>query len=375
MFSRGLTRCYKTTTNQKYQNLSSRDIPYTMIGDSNTFLWIFGAGIGVSAFLYGVRYLRTRTWINIKSDPVLSKKSLKDKVIIITGANTGLGKSAALDFAQREPAKIILACRNIDSGNKAAREITKCTGNSNVKCLRLDLASLDSIRQFAEQFQSENEELHALVCNAGVWFPMEQKMKSNDGYEIHFGVNHLGHFLLATLLKEQLLKAATRSGDARIVVVSSGLMNMGVVDMNNIDFENGRKSNNQGRMSFAPTGYCDSKLMNGLFVKEWCKREPKIPAFAVGPGMCKTELARNVHFPLRRKIMMIPFLFLFVRSSHQGAQNIIHATVQDLQKLQVGGFYRDGKLSVRENEKLDSMSDTGIQLYEVSEKLTKLHSE
>ena len=136
--------------------------------------------------------------------------------------------------------------------------------------------------------------------------------------------------------------------------------------MDNIDFLNGRPQTDTGRMSFAPTGYCDSKLMNGLFVREWSKREPKIPAFAVGPGMCKTDLARNVHIPLSRKLMMLPFLFLFVRTSHQGAQNIIHATIEDLDKLQNGGFYRDGKLSKPENEKLDSMSDTAKKLYETS---------
>lgn len=346
-----------------------------MIIESNALFWIVGAGIGVSAFLYGVRCLRTRAWVNVHSDPILRKKSLKGKVVIVTGANTGLGKSAALDFAARDPAKLILACRNLDSGNKAATEISKATGYNNVQCAHLDLASLHSVRQFAKQFQSENKELHALVCNAGVWFPMDQKKKSHDGYEIHFGVNHLGHFLLATLLTEQLLNAANSSGDARLVVVSSGLMNMGVVDMDTIDFKNGRPPSTKGRMSFAPTGYCDSKLMNGLFVKEWCKREPKIPAFAVGPGMCKTELARNVNIPFTRKIMMIPFLFLFVRSSHQGAQNIIHTTIQDLEKLHAGGFYRDGKISSRETEKLDAMSETGKQLYEISMSMTKIESE
>merc|ERR1711997_348317 len=112
-------------------------------------------------------------------------------------------------------------------------------------------------------------------------------------------------------------------------------------------------------MSFAPTGYCDSKLMNGVLVKE----------------VCKTELARNVHFPLTRKIMMLPFLFFFVRTSHQGAQNIIHATIQDLDMLQNGGFYRDGKLSVRENEKLELLSETGKELYDVSLKMSKVHTE
>ena len=91
-----------------------------MIIESNAIFWIVGAGISVSAFLYGVRCLRTRSWVNVHSDPILRKKSLKGKVVIVTGANTGLGKSAALDFAARDPAKLVLACRNLDSGNNAA---------------------------------------------------------------------------------------------------------------------------------------------------------------------------------------------------------------------------------------------------------------
>jgi len=346
-----------------------------MAPDNNTLLWTAGVSLGVTAFLYGVRCYRTRSWINVSRDKSLRNKDLQGKVVIITGANTGLGKATAFDFAKRQPAKLILACRNMESANKAAQEISRSTGFNNIQCLHLDLASLESVRLFVDQFQSQHDELHALVCNAGVWYPMEKQAKSKDGYEIHFGVNHLGHFLLVELLKEQLLNAHNKTKDARVVVVSSGLMNMGVVDMSSIDFVNGRAPNKQGRMSFAPTGYCDSKLMNGLFVKEWCKREPKIPAFAIGPGMCKTELARNVHFPFTRKLMMIPFLFLFVRSSHQGAQNIIHATIQDLQLLQNGGFYRDGKLSVRENEKLELMSETGKELYEVSLKMSQLNTE
>ena len=348
---------------------------FNMLQDTSTLLWIAGASFGVSAFLYGIRCYRTRAWINVSRDKVLNKKGLQGKIIVITGANTGLGKATAIDFAKRDPAKLILACRNMESANKAAQEISKSTGFRNIECLHLDLASLESVRQFVNQFQSQHDELHALVCNAGVWYPMEQKVKSKDGYEAHFGVNHLGHFLLVTSLKDQLLNAHNKTNDARVVVVSSGLMNMGVVDMSSIDFINGRPPNKQGRMSFAPTGYCDSKLMNGLFVKEWCKREPKIPAFAIGPGMCKTQLARNVHFPFTRKLMMIPFLFFFVRSSHQGAQNIIHATIQDLSLLENGGFYRDGKLSVRENEKLEALSETGKELYDVSLKMAKVHTE
>merc|ERR1719412_1670586 len=292
--------------------------------------------------------MATRKWINVAKDPDLKVKSLAGKTIVITGANTGLGRSLAFDLAKRGAENIILACRNVAKGDDVVRDIIKSTGNLNVKCMSLDLASLDSIREFVASFLKDHAKLDCLVCNAGVWVPMEQGQKTADGFEIHFGVNHLGHFLLVKLLQDCL----QQSTECRVVVVSSGLMNAGVVDMNNIDVYNGRKANPNNkdkRISFAPTGYCDSKLMNGLFAKELANRCHKIKAVAVGPGWCKTDLARHVRFPIYKKMFMLPFMLMFMRSSNQGADNIIYTVIQDVAKLENGGFYRDGKTQKKEN--------------------------
>lgn len=325
--------------------------------------------MGVSAVLYISRWVFTRKWINVTHDPNLKAKSLKGKTVLITGGNTGLGRSVALDLARRGADEVILACRNVLQGNEVARSITESTGNINVKCMLLDLASLESIRNFVKNFLNDHTQLDCLICNAGVWVPMEQGLKTADGYEMHFGVNHLGHFSLIKLLSDCLHKA----NDSRIIVVSSGLMTSGVVDIDNIDVYNGRRSDpkDKSRGSFIPTGYCDSKLMNGMFVKELAKCDKKITTVAVCPGWCKTDLARHVYIPFYRKLLMLPFMFMFMRSCDQGANNIIFAAVQDTEKLQNGGFYRDGKLQKRENDKLESLKDKRVSedLWHLTEQL------
>ena len=98
-------------------------------------------------------------------------------------------------------AKIILACRNTDSGENAAVKIREHTSNKSiVECRKLDLASLQSVQSFAQEIKERDEKIYALICNAGVWIPDDDCNNENkttkDGYEAHFGINHLGHFAL-----------------------------------------------------------------------------------------------------------------------------------------------------------------------------------
>ena len=329
-------------------------------------------GAGIYSFLYASRWFFTRKWIDVSRDPNLSKKQMTGKVIIITGGNTGLGKDVAFDLARRG-ATVILACRNETLGEDTATIINRDIGTSTVKFMSMDLASLNSIALFADEFLAQYSQLDCLICNAGVWEPMENELKTKDGYEIHFGVNHLGHFLLVKLLTNAL----QRTKNSRIVVVSSGLMSSGVVDIDNIDVFNGRKTDPLAikRPAYAPRGYCDTKLMNGLFVKELAEVEKNVTSVAVCPGWCKTNLARHVVIPIFKKVLFLPFMFMFMRTSSQGANNIIYCAIQDVDKLISGGFYRDGKIQVKEDSKLDTMKSEGVcqKLWLLSEKLCQEH--
>lgn len=137
------------------------------------------------------------------------------KTVIITGGNSGLGYHCARQIAQNPDWHIILACRDRKKANQAVKELQENTNSVQIESIKLDLADTDSIRSFAKEFkQSDRPPLDALVCNAGVQF-IQRQTYTKDGFDMTFGVNHLGHFLLSNLLLEKLAKPA------RIVFVSS----------------------------------------------------------------------------------------------------------------------------------------------------------
>jgi retinol dehydrogenase 12 len=133
---------------------------------------------------------------------------------LITGGNTGIGLSTATALA-RDGGRVYIACRSAAAGEAAVERIKAASGSAGVRLLMLDLASLSSVRSCAASFLALDEPLHVLVNNAGVG---GQRGLSADGFELHFAVNHLGHFALTQLLLDRL----TASGPgARVVNVSS----------------------------------------------------------------------------------------------------------------------------------------------------------
>ena len=160
-----------------------------------------------------------------------SKAVLESKTVIITGANSGIGKRAAIDLAKRN-ARVILACRNVERGEKAAVEIQKQSKNKEVVFRQLDLASFSSIRQFASEILKEEKKVDVLINNAGVF--MLPLRRTNDGIEMHLGVNYLGHFLLTNLLLERLKEAPT----ARIINVAADVPTwLASINFNDINSE------------------------------------------------------------------------------------------------------------------------------------------
>lgn len=137
------------------------------------------------------------------------------RTVVITGGNSGLGYYCAQNLARDPEWYIILACRNLDKGNRAVAEIQAAANTQQIEARILDLASFESIRSFAAKFGDEAEPpLGAVVCNAGVQF-IQRQTYTPEGFDTTFGVNHLGHFLLVNLLLKQLV------APARIILVSS----------------------------------------------------------------------------------------------------------------------------------------------------------
>ena len=178
------------------------------------------------------------------------------KVVIITGANSGIGKETAIDLAKRG-GKIYIACRDIKRGENALADIREKSLSEKIYFLQLDLASLNSIKEFSKKFHELESQLHILINNAGVMAC--PKAFTEDGFEMHFGTNHLGHFLLTNLLLD-VLKA---SAPSRVVVVSSLFHVFGKVRKNDLFGE---------KFYFRWFAYGTSKLANILFTRELAQK-------------------------------------------------------------------------------------------------------
>lgn len=204
------------------------------------------------------------------------------KTVIVTGANAGIGYETALAFYQHG-ATVIMACRNMNNAEQARISIEQTKGTGILETALLDLASLNSIKEFADTFLKKYQQLHLLINNAGVMIPPASK--TEDGLELQFGVNHIGHFALSGYLYP-LLNNTTGS---RIVTVSSMAYLRGSIDFNNLRSEH----------SYDPMReYAQSKLANLLFTLELQRRIEEaghqVMAVASQPGANKTELSRHM---------------------------------------------------------------------------------
>lgn len=205
------------------------------------------------------------------------------KIVIITGGNSGIGKETALDLASRG-AKIYIACRNPAKCEMARSEITNATQNQNVFGLQLDLASFESIHNFSRNFHQLETKLDILINNAGT--VANKKSLTKDGFEMDFGVNHLGHFLLTNLLLD-LVKSAIPS---RIVIVSSEMHFFADLRKDDLNFDN--------RTFSWMRAYANSKLANLMFSNELSKRlmNDGVAVNSLHPGVVNTKVAASFNW-------------------------------------------------------------------------------
>ncbi|RDD37269.1 Retinol dehydrogenase 11 [Trichoplax sp. H2] len=288
---------------------------------------------------------------------------LDGKTVIITGANTGIGKEAAIDLARRG-ARVICACRSKSRGEAAVEDIKNISGNNNVVLKMLDLGSLNSIRQFAKDINAKEERLDVLINNAGLAGPFYRDT-TEDGFERMMGVNHLGHFLLTNLLLDLLKK----SQPSRIVVVTSEAHRTLVSEMNLEDLMS-EKSHS------GTSGYGHSKLANILFSLELSKRlkDTSITINSLHPGAVMTDLGRHIedylHLPPFLLEALRWTLSIFVRDARQGAQTIICLAVDKSLQSVSGKYFADCEIS---RESAAARNETAAKLlWDISEKLVNL---
>jgi NAD(P)-dependent dehydrogenase (short-subunit alcohol dehydrogenase family) len=272
------------------------------------------------------------------------------RTVIVTGANSGIGKAAAKALAAHN-ARIVLAVRDTDKGHEAAAEMP---GTSDVR--KLDLASLDSVREFAAGWDGE---IDLLINNAGIMIPPYSK--TADGFEMQFGTNHLGHFALTNLLLQHVT--------GRVVTVSSTGHRMGAIDFDDLNWER--------RPYKAWRAYGQSKLANLLFTAELQRRltavGSTVRATAAHPGYAATNL--QFHSGSRRYDMFsVVANKVVAQDADGGALPTLYAAVAEIPGNSFagpGGFMEQRgapKLVNRSSAAMDM--DVARRLWDVSEQLT-----
>jgi NAD(P)-dependent dehydrogenase (short-subunit alcohol dehydrogenase family) len=285
------------------------------------------------------------------------------RVAVVTGANTGLGYHAAAALAQTG-ARVVLAVRNLEKGNLALARIVAADPDADVTLQELDLSSLASVRAAAAALRKAYPRIDLLINNAGVmWTP---KQLTDDGFEMQFGTNHLGHFALTGLLLDNLLPVR----GSRVVTVSS----MGHRLRAAIHFDDLQWEHRYDRIA----AYGQSKLANLLFTYELQRRlaargQPTTTALAAHPGGSNTELARNLPGIFKPAVAVLgPLLF---QNASMGSLPTLRAATDP--GVEGGQYYGpDGLGEQRGHPKLVSSSaqshdeDLQHRLWTVSEELT-----
>nr|CAD7394376.1 unnamed protein product [Timema cristinae] len=285
---------------------------------------LLAAGTLLIGFL--VLVISLKLFVHLTKGVCRSIANMDGKTVIVTGANSGIGKETARGLAKRG-ARVILACRNVEAADKVKDEIITSTGNSSVVVKKLDLSSLESVRQFANDVNRSEQRLDVLVHNAG-YANTFSKQVTGDGLEITMATNHYGPFLLTHLLID-LLK---RSSPSRIVIVASELYRLAHLDLNNLN----------PVQSFPAYLYYVSKYANIVFSLELSRR--------------LENTGCNVVF----------------QNPEEGAQTSIHLAVSEEVKNVTGKYFLDCKeYSLKEAVKDPAK---GKKLWEKSEELVKLQT-
>ncbi|XP_041668020.1 retinol dehydrogenase 14-like [Cheilinus undulatus] len=278
---------------------------------------------------------------------------MNGKTVIITGANSGIGRATAVGIVKLQ-GRVILACRDRSRAEGAALEIRQETGADSAQLVvkQLDLASLASVRVFCQEIVKEESRLDVLINNAGVY--QCPYTKTEDGFEMQFGVNHLGHFLLTHLLLD-LLK---RSAPSRIVVVSSKLYKRGHINFEDLNSEQSYDK------AFA---YSRSKLANLLFTCELARRLEctGVTVNALTPGIVRTNLGRHVQVPVLAKPLFNLISRSLFKSPEEGAQTSVYlASSPDVDGVQ-GECFADCKPQTLLDKAIDQ--EVASKLWDISE--------
>lgn len=279
----------------------------------------------------------------------MGENALKNKIVLITGATSGIGKETALGLAELG-ATIVFTTRDNLKGEKTRNELIAAINNENIDMLKCDLASFESIKNCCKEFKSKYDRLHVLINNAGVWD--FKRRESKDGIENIFATNYLAPFLMTNLLLDVLKK----SSPSRIINVTSG-MHYGTINFDDIEFKqkfSGAKAYGQSKLGLILFTRLLAKKLEGTSVTVNC----------VHPGMNKTDLGRDAG-GFSRMIFK-----LMGKDPKIGAETSIYlASSPDVENI-AGEYFVKKKIKKSSKESYDM--DLAKKLWDVSKKYLKL---
>jgi NAD(P)-dependent dehydrogenase (short-subunit alcohol dehydrogenase family) len=274
---------------------------------------------------------------------------LVDRTIVITGANSGIGLETTRALAA-SGARIVMACRDAERAEAARADIVATTGSGKLEVVPLDLAALASVRSCAADLAARHPRIDILVNNAGL-FPFRKHMTA-DGFEMQFGVNHLGHFLLTQCLLPNLLAA----GAPRVINVASMMHHLG-----RIDFDSFR-----GEKPYRPLrAYAQSKLCNVLFARELARRHQGdgLLAWSLHPGPVGTNIMGR-STPARTLYRLIGAYM----SAKRGARTSVWLAGADGVEATTGSYY-DEFCKLKPGSTISQDMSLAARLWDVSEQL------
>jgi retinol dehydrogenase 12 len=281
----------------------------------------------------------------------MADNSLEGRVALITGANTGIGKVTALELARRG-ARVIVGVRSPDKMEPVLAESRAAIGRDAIEVLPVDLADFASIRAFAANVLAQAPELHLLINNAGL---AGARGMTKSGFELTFGVNHMGTFLLTTLLLDRIVASSKSAAHSRIVTVASR------AHYQCKDFTLSHVRERTRSVTAVPE-YNHSKLANVLFSAELARRlsGTSVTTYSLHPGVVATDVWRGVPWPFRSLIK------LGMISPEEGAMTSLHCATSVEAGAQTGLYY--DKQQPKEPSKLAQDAQLAAELWAQSEK-------
>ncbi|CAH2068952.1 unnamed protein product, partial [Iphiclides podalirius] len=296
-----------------------------------------------------------------------SKRLLEGHTIIVTGANSGIGKYTALDLFQRG-ATVIMACRNTTKAEEAKIEIENMAVNAKVRgkliIEKLDLSSLKSVRGFCLRMLESETRIDVLINNAGVmWCP---NGRTEDGFETHIGTNHFGHALLTLLLLPRLIK----STPARVVTVASMANIVYSLDLDDINVE---KTGYGGFKAYSKSKCANILFSRALHLKLQEHGINGVTTYSLHPGIVGTELGRHLDSSIISGATWVfnNVLKLMIKSSRCGAQTNIYCAVDEGCANESGHYYSECSKSIVLSKQCKN-DDYALKLWDLTIEKLKL---